>query len=176
MVINTTQSWTAFLACSKLQNHPSELYDCIRTAANQHNQLIRHAYAHQLYPRPLFIGVVTYVTADIISYSCYTLALTFAFAIHNHYTLHILDEYSILDDMDAYDVRWNKVNALLQGMSEGGFAWDVDYLLWVDADLVFLDLDYSIQSLVTKYSDAHIIVSSEHAGNLDVVYVVYVCI
>eukprot|EP01031_Cornospumella_fuschlensis_P024370 gene24370-29464_t len=67
--------------------------------------------------------------------------------------------------MDRYDVRWNKVNALIQGVADGGFAWDVDYLLWIDADLTFLDLDYSIQSLVVSYRDAQIIVSSEHAGS-----------
>lgn len=163
-VVNTTQSWASFLTCASFQDNSSEVYDCIRSAANQHNDIVRRAYAHQMHPRPLFVGVVTYVTNEIISYSRYSLALNLAFCIQNHYTLHILDEYSMIDDMDEYDVRWNKVNALLQGMSDDGFAWDADYLLWVDADLIFLNLDYSIQDLVTKHSDASIIVSSEHAG------------
>ena len=68
---------------------------------------------------------------------------------------------------DPRDVRWNKVKILSEGMRTWGKG--MDYLLWVDADLVFLDMSFDIIQDIVYDTSLHrggeMFMSAESAGS-----------
>ena len=65
------------------------------------------------------------------------------------------------------DVRWNKVKILSEGLKTWGR--EMDYLLWLDADLIFLDMSFDIIESVVSNTSIHqggeIFISAESAGS-----------
>eukprot|EP01032_Pedospumella_encystans_P016012 gene16012-18287_t len=94
------------------------------------------------------------------------MAVNAVYAEHNGYSLTILDESGgSLEDSDS---RWNKVAILERALHPThGWAQDVDFLVWIDADFVFLDFNFRLESVVSEAQNlkAHIFVSAEHAGS-----------
>ena len=107
------------------------------------------------------IGIVSYATKNIWNYAAYAMAINSAYAEYNGYTLTILDESS--GSFEDSDSRWNKVAILERALNPiKGWAQDMDYLVWIDADLVFLDFSFRLESVVSEARNpkAHIFVSA----------------
>lgn len=113
-------------------------------------------------PLPMAVCVVTYVTEDILDYAKYALAINAIYGeLHNYHLRihHPNDSYG--GALDEYDVRWNKVKLLYDAISESDkWTEDCDYALWLDADLIVLNMNFSLMDIVSDHSDAHIIASS----------------
>lgn len=106
-------------------------------------------------------GLLTFATEDIFDYSTYGYAINEAFAEHHGYKMKFL--HKKLPHYDQQDSRWNKVIVLMDALNSD-WSEGLDYLMWLDADLVFLDMYMDLQALVTQYSKAHFIASSEFIG------------
>lgn len=174
--VNTSASWQNYLQCGRhnRKGRFRSLYRCMKEVARFHEQSMLSQLAHENGPRSLLIGLVTVVTSDILPYAAYGIAVNLFYAIHNQYIFHIVDlsdDHNMREkevDWDRYDVRWNKVKALSHAFSDS--AADCDYLLWVDADLILLDMNFKMEELIRLYPQAHLIAS---AGNDDDLIVVY---
>jgi hypothetical protein len=106
-------------------------------------------------------GLLTFATEDIFDYASYGFAVNEAFAEHHGYKLKLL--HNTLPHYDQHDSRWNKVIVLIDALNSD-WAEGLDYVMWLDADLVFLDMYMDLEALVSQYSHAHFIASSEFIG------------
>jgi tetratricopeptide (TPR) repeat protein len=112
----------------------------------------------------LGVGIVTYATEDIWNYTAYSLAVNEAYAEHNGYIMLHLDPATA--KFDEFDARWNKIKILEEALHpERGWARNLDYLMWVDADLIFLDLGLRLEQVAAENPKADVIISAEHAGS-----------
>ena len=128
---------------------------------------------HQIGPS-LGVGIVTFATSDIWDYASLSLAVNGAYAEYNNYIIKLIDPS--ISNPDPNDSRWSKVKLLLDALEENGdndeningnhgWARDLDYIMWIDADLIFLDLNLRLEQIAALNPTAHIIVSAEHAGS-----------
>ena len=112
----------------------------------------------------LGFALVTYATPDIWDYTAYSLAVNEVFAEHNGYIMRHLDPGT--SDYDKKDARWNKVKILEEAIHpDYGWARDLDYIMWVDADLVIMDMGLRLEKVAAEFPKAHILLSAEHAGS-----------
>jgi tetratricopeptide (TPR) repeat protein len=112
----------------------------------------------------LGVGIVTYATEDIWNYTAYSLAVNEAYAEHNGYIMLHLDPATA--KFDEFDARWNKIKILEEALHpERGWARNLDYVMWVDADLIFLDLGLRLEQVAAANPKADVIISAEHAGS-----------
>ena len=112
----------------------------------------------------LTVGLVTYASENIWPYAAYSLAVNGAYAEQNGYAIRLIDPNR--SNPEPKDARWNKVALLLEALEpRSGWGRDLDYLVWIDADLIFLDLDLRLEAIAVNHPGAHILVSAEHAGS-----------
>ena len=99
------------------------------------------------------IKIVSYYTDDIKPYAAYSFGINNAWAHYNRYSFSMLSP-STGHEFDSNDQRWNKVMILLHAIDinakkycknndkicvkNAGWAKDVDYIVWLDADLVYI--------------------------------------
>ena len=111
------------------------------------------------------VGLVTYATQDIWNYTAYSFAVNEIYAEHNNYVMLHLDGESS-SEYDSFDSRWNKVKILEEALDpETGWARHLDWVVWIDADAIVLDMNLRIEEVVAPYPEAHLLVSAEHAGS-----------
>ncbi len=114
---------------------------------------------------PSKIGLVTYTTKNILGYSAYSLAINAAYANHQVYRHKILTP----EDGAGYepaDERWNKVKILAEALSPTEGDWSqhfdgVDYVVWMDADLIVVDFEFKVEDIVSQYPDKDILLSTD---------------
>jgi hypothetical protein len=109
----------------------------------------------------LTVGIVSYATTNIWNYSALSFGVNEFYAEHNNYLFVMLDP--IRANYDENDSRWNKVKILEDALHPAtGWGRHLDYLMWVDADLIFLDMGLRLEKVAAEYPSAHLIAS---AGN-----------
>lgn len=96
---------------------------------------------------------------DIMSYYSHGVALNAVYSALRGYNYVALDDAT--SNYEKSDKRWNKVKILINAFK--GWAKDVDYLMWVDADIIFLNLNFKIEEILRWNPEAHIIASAEHS-------------
>lgn len=157
-------------ACCKYIKDPPSLLHCSNVTANANKDLIleeitrenRRTNGKSKKPR---LGIVTFATRDIWNYSAYALAVNEAYAEHNGYIFQHLDPESG-PSYDTYDARWSKVKILEDSIDPiNGWARDLDFVMWIDADFIFLDMGLRLEEVAEAHPGAHIIASAEHAGS-----------
>lgn len=130
------------------------------SATPQFNTVVEQRSESQQSPS-VRLGIVTYASKDIWNYAAYAMAINAAYAEHHGYSLTILDETS--GAFDSGDARWNKVKILESALDPfEGWAQDLDFLVWIDADFVFLDFGFRLESVVAEASNpnAHLFISA----------------
>lgn len=149
--------------CCQLLDDAVALMECAnKSSVNQMNRVLSNIYANG--GPTLGVGLVTYATSDIWDYTAYSLAVNEAYAEQNGYIMVHLDEKT--SDYDGIDARWNKVKILEEAIDpDTGWARDLDYIMWIDADLVILDMGLRLEKVAAAYPKAHVIISAEHAGS-----------
>jgi hypothetical protein len=110
-------------------------------------------------PQKPAVAVVTYVTANILDYAAYSLLLLAAYAQQQNYLFRIYDEHISSIQLEFGDQRWNKVIILHDALQT--WARDVEYIIWVDADLIFLDFGMKIDLIAHSYDWADILLSRD---------------
>lgn len=166
--LNLNHSYSVINCCG-LNNH-LELIKCVNVSSINNKHHIEHYISMGGGPS-LGIGIVTYSTSDIFDYSSYSFAVNEAFAEHNGYILKLIDNLNTNDDIyDKDDPRWNKVKILEMAIDPvSGWAKDLDYVMWIDADLIFLDMNLRIEQIAASYPKAHILISAENHGSTTLV-------
>eukprot|EP01038_Epipyxis_sp_PR26KG_P012549 gene12549-16828_t len=139
-----------------------ELLKCINSSSVITNSLITNQF-HKIYGPTLNIGIVTYATDDIWNYSAFSFAINHFYSSYHNYMFKILDNQN--SNFERKDSRWNKVMILLAALDENGWGRNLDYIMWIDADLIFIDFNLKIEQYFSKYPNAHLFISAEHAGS-----------
>lgn len=133
------------------------LMECTNASSYRHQQGVLQT--------PGGIGLVTYATTDIWNYSAYSFAVNEIYSESHGYVMRHLDENSG-PSYDQYDSRWNKVKALEEAIEpKNGWGKKLDWIVWLDADAIVLDMNLQIEKVTAAYPDAHILMSAEHAGS-----------
>jgi hypothetical protein len=66
-------------------------------------------------------------------------------------------------DYEPADARWNKVKVVENALNT--WAKDSDFIVWLDADLIFMDMGMKLELVAAEYPDAHLWFSTEHFGS-----------
>jgi hypothetical protein len=112
-------------------------------------------------PQPLHTCIVTYITEDILSYARYSLLINGFYSSlyeNDFYVIHPGTAQHM--DLDHYDARWNKIKLLYDAIQPNGWGQHCDYVMWVDADWIVLDMKWDIAAIVSAHPTANIIVSA----------------
>jgi hypothetical protein len=159
--------------CGYLNTDPSEpLFNCIMTAASENKKKLTDQFALEksggntggIKNKPYRFAIVTYATKNIQDYAAYSAAVNEAFAEQNSHIFRLFDGST--GAYDEPDSRWSKVKILEDALdAETEWTKDIDYIIWIDADLIFMDMYMDLDKLVRSAGeDVDIIASAEHAG------------
>eukprot|EP01041_Mallomonas_annulata_P006414 gene6414-12968_t len=148
-----SSTYSVLNCCDQFQS-PKSLLDCVKRYVNESNYLNSKST----------ISLITFTDAAISNYSAYSLAINAAYASLNGYIFYIIDETEGFQ-LDQFDARWNKVKILYNAMDPtiNRFAATTtnDTLVWIDADLIFLDFKLLLQDVVNLYPSVNIIISRD---------------
>jgi hypothetical protein len=87
-----------------------------------------------------------------------------AYCEHNGYIFKHIDP--AMSDPEPGDHRWGKVKLLIDALDPvNGWARNLDYIMWVDADLVIVDPSLRLEAVAAAHPHANVLVSAEHAGS-----------
>jgi hypothetical protein len=96
------------------------------------------------------------LTPDIIPYAAFSTAINVAFSQHNNHNFKILSP-NTGHNFEPKDQRWNKVYILHRSLIDS----HAKYLIWLDSDLVILDMGLRFNEVVMNYSWADVIISRD---------------
>lgn len=153
--------------CQYVDEDSATLFSCIMEAGTTNEMALVQKFSKEdrnPEKRKYRFGIVTYATSNIWDYTAYTAAVNEVFAEHHGHLFHLFD-----DTVERYlepDSRWSKVKILEDAVDPiSEWAEGLDYIVWVDADLIFLDLLMNLDTLVRSTGEhVDIIVSAEHTG------------
>lgn len=103
--------------------------------------------------------LATYATEDIMGYAQWSYAAQYAFAERHGYML-TRHTPSSGDNYENRDQRWNKIKLLRTLMDEEGVD-EGSYVVWLDADLIVLDLDWGFEEIVALHPTSDLIASKD---------------
>lgn len=107
------------------------------------------------------IAIVTYYSPNIASYASYALAINTAYAEHQGYEFYALSPETG-SNFEPADQRWNRVKIMDDALNtKNGWLKDVDYIIWLDADLVMINFAFQFRDLIKKHKNVDIIISAE---------------
>ena len=178
--LNSTELRAALqltLPCCKLMGDDSALYDCVIVANAAQEKFI--------YKENSIINLITYSSQNIVEYSSRSLFINSIYSQMHQYRLQVYTELN--GNFEPRDQRWNRVKIILDELNanihnqgddflrrrDEGVASDYErsislqhqYFVWLDADLIFIDMELSLESIVKEYSNYDIIISAErHAA------------
>jgi tetratricopeptide (TPR) repeat protein len=153
--------------CCNYINSPLLLMKCTNISINLNMNNILNNFYNGGGPS-LGIGIVTFSTKDIFNYTSYAIAVNSIYAEHNGYIFKHLDPS--MANYELRDVRWSKVKILEDALDPiNGWAKDLNYVMWIDADLIFLDMGMRIEKITSLYPNSDIFISAEHAGSTTLV-------
>lgn len=148
-------------------NSAATLLECANKSLELNNEAVLSRFYASGGPS-LGVGIVTFATKDISTYFSYALAVNQAYAEHNGYVFKHFNEDTA--NFDNNDVRWNKVKILSEAIDpDVGWGRDLDYIIWIDADVIMLDLSNRLEAIASDYPQAQILLSAEHAGSSSLV-------
>lgn len=108
------------------------------------------------------IAFVSYATESIYSYASYAFAVNQAYVESQGQIMRLVDPAS--NNFEPRDVRWNKVKILQNALSS--WALDCDFIVWLDADLILLDLFMDLSDVISQYPAGELWVSKSTSTDL----------
>ena len=100
--------------------------------------------------------LVSYLTRNIIDYAKFSTAVNIAYAEQNQYSFEITSPETG-DEFDKTDQRWNKVKIVERMLSQNRSG--NEYVVWLDSDLIIVDLGMKLELIVQEYPDSDVIIS-----------------
>lgn len=159
-----------------LAAHDLTAYDCCDAQESSLYQcILMNSFRLSSSPN---IGLVTYGSSNIASYSKYTFGVNNNYAQYHGYSFAIYEESFVMGHSDP---RWNKIWILLHALKSdfnatefgvdisfnfselysAGWASSFDYIVWIDADLAIVDLDFSIEKLGDIHLGADLLMAKD---------------
>ena len=147
--------------CCSFKSNYTELLNCVSKSAEQN--LVD---GWNINSNSKKFAFVTYGTDDVIEYSSYAFAVNEAYAEQNNILFNMADP--AVSNYEPADVRWNKVKILESSLNT--WASDCDYIVWLDADLIIIDIFLDLNVIIKKNPKAELIASAspESTTNSDV--------
>lgn len=139
--------------CCALSSSSSSLYECVKRQST-------YAQAGS----DSAVRLLTFVSDGIVHYAAYAVGVNAAYAEHNSYKFDIVG-HPERPKMEE-DARWNKVRLLWEAVNESLIASTSErqaYVVWLDADLVVLDISMRIELVAAQNPKADIIMSRDIA-------------
>jgi hypothetical protein len=135
--------------CCSMISHHDALFNCI-------NQTISTALSS-----PPRVSLVSYMTPNILKYGSLGAAINSIYALQHQYQFKILTP-TTGGEYFPEDQRWNKVKILEEAINpESGWARSSEYIVWLDSDLIFLDLDLKIELIAAAHPSSDVIMSED---------------
>lgn len=134
----------------RIRNDVNKLIKCVNASAEQ---TVKDGW---LPTKKKKFAFVTSATKDIFSFSSYSFAINQAYCEQNGHLLRMPDP--VTSNYEPNHPAWNKVKILEVALKT--WAKDCDYIVWLDADLIILDMHLNLDTLVKQYSNAHLIASA----------------
>jgi hypothetical protein len=105
---------------------------------DSHTQTVSSQVVLVTYAAP---GTGYFGIQDITSFSSYQNGMMAVYAEHNNYQMRVLGPETG-SNYQPDDVRWNKVKILMEALNKEGKGWasHADYIVWMDADAIILDI------------------------------------
>ena len=136
--------------CNSIDNWSSLLH-CVKLASSNNIKKVSEST----------VGIVTYASRNIQDYASYSFAINEAYAEHHRYVMHFFE----INKYELTDERWSKVKILAEALDQNtGWARKLKYIVWIDADASFLDMNFKIDELAAQYPRANLLVSAENKG------------
>ena len=109
------------------------------------------------------IAIITMATKAVKSFFKYSFFVNEAFCSMNDYKFFMFDDDS---NSSFYNKnippKWNKIKLISDGFDrKNGYARNYDYIMWIDADLIFTDFGFRIEDMIDKFPYADIIASED---------------
>lgn len=166
----------------------SDLVECVRNAAESGYQKSLESavpfVSPQRHPGPtLAVALLSRATDNIYSYAAYSLFIQATYAQHNGYMYLPGAFYAADGDKKNDDYRYHrKLSPIIEALSApmemkvkgtqkkvmtGGEAYFSDYLVWMDADAVPLNMSLRFEQLAAAHPKAHILASKDSSSMIN---------
>ena len=116
---------------------------------------------HASFPAQKRFALVTYATDDIMGYARWSYAVQYAFAEWHNLPLYRRSPKSG-HNFEPRDERWNKIKLVRDLMDEEAVE-EGSFVVWMDADLIYLDLDWKLEDIVARHPGYDLIISRDSA-------------
>lgn len=104
------------------------------------------------------IVLVSYSTQGILDYGAYSMAInTYYSQLHSYGMVLLTPEQGA--QYEPRDQRWNKVKILIDALT--GWAIDTDFIVWLDSDLILLDMGMRVEEIVDAFPSYDMIFSAD---------------
>jgi hypothetical protein len=144
---------TKSASCCEFVDSPQDLMSCVNNVDNKDVDNVA--------------AVVTYASRSIYEYASYALGVNAMYSEHNKYAFRIQTKENG-NNFEPVDQRWNKIKILSNALeSKNGWAKNVEYIVWLDADLIIMDLGLRLELVGRAHPEADIIMSNDLGGSLD---------
>lgn len=144
-----------------------DLYSCVMEGSDLNVHHLRGVFRAEIAAhaqKKYRFGIVTFATQSIWDYAAYAVAVNEVYAEQNSYIFKVFDDTT--HNYKEPDARWSKVK-ILEDALDPNTEWsrELDYVVWVDADVIFMDPFFDLDKLVRSTGDTiDIIASAEHIG------------
>lgn len=160
-LVLTDLKTNAISECCAMYREPDHLYGCILEYSKMCNRYLETTVKHHE------VTLVTYVTADIATYAAFSLAVNLEYAAKHNYSFDIMTPADIPAEDIEPDARWMKIKLLRDAIqahivnSQANNTEPLAVTVWMDADLMVLDLNFTIESIALSHPNAHVIMSKD---------------
>lgn len=152
-----------------LSNDVKSLKSCVISTTLKHNSNILPIHAPYLVRKhgpKLLISFITRASPEIDEYASYSLLSNVLYMKLHDYG-YIIEENidnnsKFKDDYEYYRKLAPIIESLIDtNTSYPTVANQCDYLIWIDADVVILDINFKIENIIDKFPKANIIMSAD---------------
>lgn len=130
-----------------------ELFDYINATAKANEVQITENIQNAVGPH-LGVGIVIPYRSSKKNSSTYALAINEYYARRNGYALKIVDDDLNDDNVGDFRITWNAVKYLREALST--WAKKLDYVLFMESDLITLDMSLRLEQLASKHKKSNI--------------------
>lgn len=126
------------------------------------SELFYHWKSSFLSDQACTVAIVTYATSDSFSYSAFSVAINSIYAQVSGYHMRVFDDERDTPYETADDPRWNKISIIRSALDpQDGWARHCEYIMWLDSDLIVLDVAMDVAGIGARYASADIIMSKD---------------
>lgn len=143
--------------CSILKScdlDPYELREYVNESALAGEAFLSQSISNTIGPH-LGVGIIIPFKEASQNHSVYSLAINEYYARRNGYALKIVDDYVDDNNVGDFRITWNAVKHLRDALTT--WAKDYEYVLYMEADVIPLDMKYRLEELAVRYKKSNMI-------------------